>query len=76
MTQTGNDLGFVMCIDNGGYPVSLEVRRIYRCKADAGAAERGLLRVIDETGDDYLYPKEMFEPVTMSATARSSRRRR
>ena len=73
MTQSDDTPSFVMCVDNGGFPVSLEVRRIYRCKADSQAATNGLLRVIDETGEDYLYPKEMFEPAPNPATARRRR---
>lgn len=74
--MSGSNSGYVMCIDNDGYSVSLEVRRIYRCRPDTNAAEQGLLRVVDDTGEDYLYPKELFEPVTMSAAARAARRTR
>jgi hypothetical protein len=50
----------VICIDNAGYEVSLERRKIYVAIADARADKLGLLRVIDESGEDYLYPKESF----------------
>jgi len=68
--QKDESPSFVMCVNNGGYPVSLEVRRIYRCKVDARAAKDGLLRVVDETGEDYLYPREMFEPAPNPAANR------
>lgn len=72
--SNGSNTAYVMCIDNDGYTVSLEVRRIYLCKPDPDAAEQGLLRVVDDTGEDYLYPKELFEPVTMSEAVRAARR--
>lgn len=50
----------VICIDNAGYEVSLERRKIYVAIADARADKLGLLRVIDESGEDYLYPKDSF----------------
>lgn len=67
---------FVRCLDNRGYEVSLEVRHVYRCCPDPAAALRGLVRVIDETGDDYLYPREMFEVATQGDATSSPRRRR
>lgn len=56
---------FVVCIDNDGYPASLELRKIYVSLADAGAAEKGMLRVIDESGDDYLYPTSLFLEIAL-----------
>jgi hypothetical protein len=76
MTASDSKPEFVVCVDNRGHALSLERKRVYRCKSDDAAASRGLLRVIDESGEDYLYPREMFEPVTMSEAARLSRRRR
>lgn len=55
---------FASCINNAGYPASLELRKIYQTVPDERAAKRGLIRVIDESGEDYLYPKEYF--VSMS----------
>jgi hypothetical protein len=46
----------VVCIDNDGYGASLESRKIYVALPDAGAEKHGLVRIIDESGDDYLYP--------------------
>jgi hypothetical protein len=50
----------VICIDNSGYEVSLERRKIYVSIPDARAEKLGQLRVIDESGEDYLYRKESF----------------
>ena len=58
---------YVLCIDNGGYPESLEVRKIYPVLPDEKAASREYIRVIDETGEDYLYPAKYFVPLTLSA---------
>ena len=50
----------VICIDNSGYEVSLERRKIYVALLDAKAQKLGLVRVVDESGEDYLYPKRRF----------------
>ena len=49
-----------MCIRNDGYPASLEVRKLYQVLPEAQATSLGHLRVIDESGEDYLYPKDYF----------------
>lgn len=51
---------FVVCIDNDGYPGSLDKRKIYRVIPDAKAEDQDLLRVVDESGEDYLYPSRCF----------------
>ena len=51
---------FVICIANQDYPVSLEKRKIYQAVPDPEAVEIGHIRVIDESGDDYLYPSTCF----------------
>jgi hypothetical protein len=56
---------FVVCIENEGYRTSLEKRKIYLSLPDAEAAQSGLVRVIDESGDDYLYPKELFSSIDL-----------
>jgi len=56
---------YVVCLDNGGYAASLEPRKIYRQLPDAHAEQDGLLRVIDESGDDYLYPSRLFAPISI-----------
>ena len=50
----------VICLDNSGYEVSLERRKIYVVVADAKAQKHRQLRVVDESGEDYLYPAEIF----------------
>jgi hypothetical protein len=50
----------VVCIDNEGYAASLEKRKIYIALRDAAAEKHGPLRIVDETGEDYLYPKKSF----------------
>lgn len=51
---------FVICIENSGYPASLERRKIYEVVPDPGAETSGHIRVIDESGEDYLYPASLF----------------
>jgi hypothetical protein len=55
----------VVCIDNKGYAVSLEKRKIYIALRDAAAEKHDLLRIVDEAGEDYLYPKKSFCPITL-----------
>jgi len=59
---------YVVCVDNTGYPAALERRKIYRVLPDPQAAAHHLTRVIDESGEDYLYPARFFAPVTLSRT--------
>ena len=56
---------FVICISNEGYPASLERRKIYEVIPDADAESVGQLRVKDESGEDYLYPREFFVSVDL-----------
>lgn len=51
---------FAVCIRNEGYEESLEPRKIYEILEDAKAEQHGMIRVIDEEGEDYLYPKQWF----------------
>jgi hypothetical protein len=55
----------VVCIDNAGYLASLEKRKIYIALRDANAEKRGLLRIVDESGEDYLYPKTLFRSIAL-----------
>jgi hypothetical protein len=55
----------VVCIDNADYPVALETRKIYVAMRDRSAEKRGLLRIVDESGEDYLYPKDMFRSIEL-----------
>ncbi|MEK6211715.1 MAG: hypothetical protein AABM64_15325 [Pseudomonadota bacterium] len=60
----------VVCLKNEGYEVSLERRKIYVALSDNSAAKRRLRRVIDESGDDYLYPREFFAEVELPPSIR------
>jgi hypothetical protein len=51
---------FVLCVRNEGYPAALELRKVYRVLGDERAAKRHQVRVVDESGEDYLYPREWF----------------
>ena len=67
---------FVVCIDNTGYPASLELHKIYRILADADAARDGDVRIVDESGEDYLYPAEWFAALDLPRRVKSSLLRR
>ena len=56
---------FVVCLKNKGYDVSLERRKIYQVLLDPRAAKHGLIRVVDESGEDYLYPQSFFAPIEL-----------
>ena len=53
-------LQFALCLDNEGYPASLEVGKVYRVIPDADAAAHGYLRIIDESGEDYAFTSNRF----------------
>jgi len=55
-----SDLRFAICIRNDDYQASLELRKVYPVLNDADAARHHMLRVIDESGEDYLYPDDFF----------------
>ena len=57
---------FVICIENSDYPVSLEKRKIYEALSDSDAAKTDQIRVIDESGEDYLYPTKCFVDAKLS----------
>jgi hypothetical protein len=60
----------VVCVDNDGYAVSLDKRKIYVSLRDAAAEKQDLLRIVDESGDDYLYPKVLFRAVDLPVAVR------
>ena len=60
---------FLLCVENGEYAASLEPRKVYQVLSNARAARHGLLRVIDESGEDYLYPEEYFVPIKLPQAA-------
>ena len=54
---------FVVCLDNQDYPASLERHKLYRQLPDEAAKKLGMIRLVDESGEDYLYPSELFAPI-------------
>ena len=60
MSQKKPAVKFAVCVENEDYEASLELHKIYRVLADKDAAEDGDIRVIDESGEDYLYPADWF----------------
>jgi len=61
---------YVLCVKNRGYAASLERRKIYQRLNDARASRHGLIRVVDESGQDYLYPSNYFVSIAVPKTAR------
>jgi hypothetical protein len=62
----------VVCINSADYPASLEKRKIYVALRDAAAEKQGLLRIIDESGEDYLYPKMLFRTIVLPQAIRKA----
>ena len=58
----------VVCVDNESHPASLEKEKLYLKLPDSVAAKRGLVRIIDESGEDYLYPEAFFRTGVRSAS--------
>jgi hypothetical protein len=63
---------FVVCVKNKSYEVSLETRKIYQVLRDPDAAKHKQLRVIDESGEDYLYPESYFTPIELPQPVRKA----
>jgi len=74
-TRNGGRARFVVCVRNTGYPASLEVRKIYRALPDRDAEQHALVRIVDESGEDYLYPARFFMAVNLPQSLRSVLRR-
>ena len=60
---------FAVCVNNEGYPAALEIRKIYRIVTDEKAARHRLVRVVDESGEDYLYPERFFVAIELPQAA-------
>jgi hypothetical protein len=58
-------ISFALCLNSEGYPASLEVGKLYRVIADAQAEAHGLVRVIDESGEDYAFSWNRFYPIQL-----------
>jgi hypothetical protein len=66
MKKTHNQtLQFAICLNNEGYPASLEVGKLYRVIPDDDAAAHGYLRVIDESGEDYAFTASRFHVIEL-----------
>jgi hypothetical protein len=66
---SGNDKSeqYAVCIRNGGFEASLEVRKLYQIVDDSDAEANDLIRVVDESGEDYVYPASLFQRLTLPA---------
>ena len=62
----------VVCVSNDGYPASLETRKIYVALRNPSAEKLGLLKIIDESGEGYLYPKAMFRSIALPQTVKKA----
>ena len=62
----------VVCLENEGYPASLEKRKICIALPDVDAERHGLRRIVDESGEDYLYPRTFFRAITLPAPIRKA----
>lgn len=62
--------GFAVCIRNKGFGASLELRKLYPFINDARAEANGLIRIVDESGEDYLYPANMFRKLMLPVDLR------
>jgi hypothetical protein len=57
---------YVVCLDNTGYDIALDRRKIYQTIPDRDAEARHQIRVVDESGEDYLFPARMFMPIALT----------
>ena len=69
MTRRLQRTAYVLCISNRGFRASLIVRKVYRTLADARAEARGLVRVVDESGEGYVYPDHPFVAIEIPREA-------
>ncbi len=60
MEEKVSNIRFAVCVNNDGYPASLELHKIYRVLPDEDVKADGDLRIVDESGEDYLYPAQRF----------------
>jgi hypothetical protein len=72
MAEIHQNIRFAVCVNNTGYPASLELHKIYRVLPDKEAESDGDLRVIDESGEDYLYPAEYFVLIELPQAVENS----
>lgn len=63
---------FAVCVNNEGYPASLEFRKLYEILPDEKSEQAGFLRVVDESGEDYLYPAARFVRLSVPLAVRQA----
>ena len=61
---------YVLCLNNTGYGPALEIRKLYRSIPDPTAQAKGFIRIIDESGEDYLYPASRFSRIMLPAATK------
>ncbi len=69
MAQSEMSDQYLLCVKNEAYPTSLELRKVYRALPDPVASARGFVRIVDESGEDYLYPSHYFVAVELPQAA-------
>ena len=62
-TIPGKPPRFVVCVKNDGYTLDLALQKRYEVLPDPSAERSGWIRIVDETGEDYLYPESLFQPL-------------
>ncbi len=72
MVESTPGRSFVVCVRNEGYEASLELHKIYRVLPDPDAENDGDIRVVDESGEDYLYPADWFVPIEVPDAVQAS----
>jgi hypothetical protein len=72
MSESTQEHSFVVCVRNEGYEASLELHKIYRVLPDPDAEKEGDIRVVDESGEDYLYPVDWFVPIEVPDAVQAS----
>jgi len=72
MKKAQRTADFVVCINNADYPASLERQKIYRVVPDLDAEDDGDIRIVDESGEDYLYPSSHFAPIKVPSAVEKS----
>ena len=63
---------FAICVQNEGYPASLELWKVYRVIPDKKAAQHQLVRIIDESDEDYLFDESWFVPIKLPPAAKEA----
>ena len=71
-SKTTSRARFLLCLGNDGYKASLEPRKLYRAVADSAASRHQQVRVVDESGEDYLFPAALFAPIALPVKIRKA----